>query len=304
MDNYNDNISIISLNSSRKGLLAMPQDDQVNYLNSIFENAPPDICFLPGDDKMAKLNVIRGYKQFTIPNAKDTVLLYDTSRITMKKPNVSFNSFGPMPGLDFNKMVVPQVEVFTLKPCQRVVKEFSIVSWTFDFFETAPVQPETLVESIIIFAQQLAKITRIPVLIGGEMSIDHRKLNEIVKKVSKDSQEEFLASIHPEMSENEYLPSMTKASSRNQRHLFMMNVYRCEANGANGSVEQSVGGNTSDQVVADCFIASKTLHLTEPTFLDFNEVTGRKIRMESLQKYKPTQSSMEIPVRPPKHNGG
>ncbi|XP_053397571.1 uncharacterized protein LOC123551995 [Mercenaria mercenaria] len=147
-------------------------------------------------------------------------------------------------------------------------------------------------------------ITGIPVLIGGEKSISDRKLKELVKKLSKDYQAEFLASVQPEMSENGYLPSMTKASLKPQLQLFNMKVLRCEPKGTNGSVGQLFEGTRSEQEVANCFIASKSLNLTEPTFLDMNEITRREIRMPSLRTYKPVQSLMEIPVRPPTHSGG
>ncbi|XP_045197274.2 uncharacterized protein LOC123551996 [Mercenaria mercenaria] len=299
----NDNLSIISFNSSRKGLLTLSDGQRPSYLQRLFESAEPDICFLPGDDKYANLNVIRGYGQYTIPNAEATVLLYDSNRVKMMEPKASLNSFGPLPGLDFNQMVVPQVEVSTLQPYQQVVKEFSMVSWKHDFFQTATVEVKTLVESIITFSQRLAITTGKPVLIGGEMNIDFTILNQIVNKLSNDNQEDFLSTMQSVMSEQGFLPSMTKSSLRDIRHLFMMKVFRCKSNSSNGVVK-TWDDRKSTEVVADCFIASKHLQLAEASLLDVEKVTGRQICIPLLKTHKPTQTSMEIPVRPPRHHGG
>ncbi|XP_060569456.1 uncharacterized protein LOC132727882 [Ruditapes philippinarum] len=301
----NDNLSIVSFNSSRKGLLTLSPDQRPSYLQRIFQssNAKPDICFLPGDDKYAKLNAIRGYDQFTVPNSEDTVVLFDVNRVKMEKPKVSFNSFGQLPGLDFDKLVVPQVEVSTLQPYKQVVKEFSMISWKYGYFQSTGFSVETLMESLITFSQRLAITTGKPVLIGGEMNIEYSTLMKIVKKLSTDQQEEFLANMQPVMCEQGFLPSMTKSSLRDIRHLFMMNVFQCKSTSSNGVIK-TWEDRQRTEIVPDCFIASKHLKLAEASLLDVEEVTGRQICMSLLQKHKPTQTSMEIPVRPPKHHGG
>jgi hypothetical protein len=270
----NDNLSIVSFNSSRKGLQTLSSEQRPTYLQRLFQSssAKPDICFLPGDDKYAKLNAISGYGQFTIPNSDDTVVLFDVNRVKMEKPKVSLNSFGVLPGLDFDKLVVPQVEVSTLQPYQRVVKEFSMISWKYGYFQSTGISVETLMESLITFSQRLAITTGKPVLIGGEMNIEYSSLVKIVKKLSTDQQEEFLTNMQPVMSEQGFLPSMTKSSLRDIRHLFMMNVFKCKSNSSNGVIRTWEDRQRSE-VVPDCFIASKHLKLAEASLLDVEEVT-------------------------------
>jgi hypothetical protein len=269
----NDNLSIVSFNSSRKGLLTLSPDQRPSYLQRIFQssNAKPDICFLPGDDKYAKLHAIRGYDQFTVPNSEDTVFLFDVNRVKMEKPKVNFNSFGQLPGLDFDKLVVPQVEVSTLQPYKQVVKEFSMISWKYGYFQSTGISVETLMESLITFSQRLAITTEKPVLIGGEMNIEYSTLMKIVKKLSTNQQEEFLANMQPVMSEQGFLPSMTKSSLRDIRHLFMMNVFQCKSNSSNGVIK-TWEDRQRTEIVPDCFIASKHLKLAEASLLDVEEV--------------------------------
>lgn len=303
----NDKLSIVSFNSSRKGLMTLSPGQRPSYLQRLFESAEPDICFLPGDDKYAKLNVIRGYGQFTVPHNDDTVLLYNSNRVSMKEPQVSLNAFGYLPGLDFDQLVVPQVEVTAPKPVNQIVKEFSMVSWKFDFFETASkkgLRAETLLESIITFTQRLAWTTRKPVLIGGEMKIDFNILKKIVERLSHKENDQFLAELQPILEKVGYLPSMTEASSSDLRKLFMMKVFRCQPNNSTTIVNTWEQNNNRQEVVSDCFIASKNLQLAEASLLDVEQVTGRQISMPLLQTYRPTQTHIDIPVRPPKHSGG
>ncbi|XP_060569435.1 uncharacterized protein LOC132727863 [Ruditapes philippinarum] len=302
----NDVLSILSFNSSRKGLQTLSPHIRSGYLHRIFQcpDTKPDICFLPGDDEAAKLNAIRGYGQYTLQQCEGTVFLYDVNRVQMSRPNVSLNSIGSLPGLDLDKLVVPHVKVFSLQPHQRVVKEFSMVSWKYDLFQSATVPAETLMESILIFSQRLINKTEKPIFIGGEMNIEFDTLMEIVKKISKDREMTFLKSLKPDADEQCYTPSMLKGSTTDIRHRFMMKVYRCKSNSSNDNIQAQDYRQKSDVIIPDCFIASKHLELKDASLLDIEKVPGRQISMPLLQKHKPTQTSMEIPVRPPKHHGG
>ncbi|XP_052803000.1 uncharacterized protein LOC128233386 [Mya arenaria] len=295
-----DKLSIVSFNSSRKGLNSLPDVHRSPYLQRILEASEPEICLLPGDDKTVSMNSVKGYGQYKVPSADGTVLLFDNNRVRMRSPNVSFNTFGPLPGLDMDNMVCPGVEVLSLTPSgnQSVVKEFSMVTWKYTMSTETKVKIETLAESLILFSQRLALLTGKPVLVGGELTIDHGSLKEIVGKLSKDGQEMFLSGVQPEMEKLGYLPSMAKGSLRDQRHLFMMNVFKCSS-GTNG-----LGHKRNEALVSDCFIASKALELTEAKLVDVEQVTGRQIKMEMLRKHCPTETSVHIPQRPPRHHGG
>ncbi|XP_052815576.1 uncharacterized protein LOC128242457 [Mya arenaria] len=295
-----DKLSIVSFNSSRKGLSSLPNAHRSPYLERILEASAPEICLLPGDDKAVSMNAVMGYGQYKVPSADGTVLLFDNNRVRMRSPNVSLNTFGPLPGLDMDNMVCPGVEILSLTPSvnKSVVKEFSMVTWKYTMSTETKVKIETLAESLILFSQRLALSTGKPVLVGGELSIDHGSLKEIVGRLSKDGQEKFLTGVQPEMEKHGYLPSMTKGSLRDVRHLFMMNVFKC-GSGTNGFVQKR-----NEELVSDCFIASKTLELTEAKLVDVEQVTGRQITMEMLRKHCPTETSVHIPQRPPKHHGG
>jgi hypothetical protein len=189
----------------------------------------------------------------------------------MTNPKVNLSTLGPIPGLDLNQMVVPDVEVSSLQPIKTPVKTFNMVSWRYDFFETAceRVTVEKWVEGIITFSQRLAWTTQKPVIIGGEMKVEFNMLMKIVKKLSSDSQKGFLENMQPIMGEMGYLPSMSKSSLTNVRHLFMMNVFRCDTS-KHQEIVQTWDG--TPEVVADCFIASKNLELAEATLLDVEQV--------------------------------
>lgn len=267
---YDDKLTIINFNSQKKGLYSMPPDERSTYLSSVLEKEEPGICFLPGDDKRAGLNAVRGYGQYTIPNAEDTVLLYDTNKVQMKQPGVDLNSLvGDLSGLDLNQMVCPQVVVSSLKPYTAVVKEFNIVSWAYQLFEGKSVRMETRAESIVIFSQRLSVKTGKPVIISGEMNIDAAILDSIVKTRCTEMQKLFLGAIKPDMTEAGFLPSNMKTAATEFRHLFMMKVFRCSSNTTVQTRER--------QAVADCFIASKQLDLVETTLLDVEQVSGHVI---------------------------
>jgi hypothetical protein len=175
-----------------------------------------------------------------------------------------------LPGLDLDKLVVPHVKVYTLKPYQRVVKEFSMVSWKYDLFQSATVPAETLMESILIFSQRLIDRTEKPIFIGGEMNIEFDILMKIVKKISKDREKTFLKSLKPDADEQCYTPSMLKGSTTEIRHRFMMKVYRCKSNSSNDNIQAR--DDRQSNVVPDCFIASKQLELKEASLLDIEKV--------------------------------
>lgn len=267
---YDDKLTIINFNSQKKGLYSISPDDRSTYLSSVLEQEEPGICFLPGDDKRARLNAVRGYGQFTTPNADDTVLLYDTNKVEMKQPQVNLNSLvGDLAGLDLNQMVCPQVEVSSLRPCKSVVKEFSIVSWAYKLFEERSVRMETRAESIITFAQRLSVKTEKPVIISGEMNIDSTILDRIVKTRCSEMQKLFLGEIEPDMIEAGFLPSNMKTATLEFRHLFMMKVFRCSSS--------TIIKTRERQAVADCFIASKQLDLAEAKLLHVEQVSEHSI---------------------------
>ncbi|XP_052805804.1 uncharacterized protein LOC128235109 [Mya arenaria] len=295
-----DHLSLMSFNSSRRGLCSLPTSQRSPYLEKIIVASAPDICLLPGDEKAVSMNAVKGYGQYKVQSNDGLVMLYNNTRVRINSPHVSLNSFGPLPGLDMDSMVCPGVEVLSLTPSgnKSVIKEFSMVTWKYTMVTEAKVQIETLAESLILFSQCLAWSTGKPVLVGGELTIDHGSLKQIVGKLCKEGQETFLSGVQPEMGKLGYLPSMTKGSLRDQRHLFMMNVYKCSS-GTNGFVQAR-----NEALVADCFIASKALELTQAKLVDVEQVTGRQIKLEMLRKHCPTETSVHIPQRPPRHNGG
>ncbi|KAH3738730.1 uncharacterized protein LOC127850263 [Dreissena polymorpha] len=320
-----DNLSIVSLNSARRGFESLNGRQRTPYLERILQSSTPDICFLPGDDKAIGLHAVVGYQQFLVPSADGTVLLYNHKRMSMRQPEVNVNAIGPLPGLDLCQMVCPGVEVYAPED-NRVVREFSMISWKYTLFTDCKLpEKTTLAESIIIFAQRLAWMSQKPLLIGGEMPIDHGTLQNIVRKICNDNQELFLADISPEMKEIGYLPSNIKSSLRNLRHLFMMNVFRC--NTSFTKPQKIVQTWNAGPPNADCFIASKALDLTEAQLLDVDDVIGRKIKIANTEcqsktetdvkqpthrpscttaqhEYRPTSTTMTVPARPPKHSGG
>jgi len=316
-----DKLSIISMNSARRGLSTLPGNERSSYLERILDSASPDICFLPGDDKALKMNLVIGYKQYNVPSADGTVLLYDTKRIAVEAPQFNPCSFGQLPGLDYDQMVCPSVKVFSDQPGkgERVVKEFNLITWKYSLFVENKVGPERMSESLVRFSQKVALSTQKPVLIGGEMRIDQQMLQQIVNKLCKEGDQMFLNGVEEnlDMKERGYLPSMTKASFRPVRHLFMMKVFRCSTGPLNRSAHQSVVQTWDSGFVPDCFIASKELELTEASLLDLDNVTGRHIKLETkpapkkakqqqktkerIGDYCPTQTSYVAPqtVFPP-----
>lgn len=295
----NDNLSIVSFNPTRKGLYSLSESSRLPYLQRLFEMMHPDICLLPGDDKSAKLNVIRGFGQYMTPNNDDTILLYDVNKVSMTTANVNLQSFGNLPGIDFDKIVCPKVEVSSLLPMKSVVKEFSIVTWHHTLFPNiVSLDNNILMESVLVFAQRLAMVTRLPIIIAGEINMEYRLLVNIVEKLGKENSDVYLQNIQPIMAENGYIPSITAAASRNERHKFMMKVYKCQ------KAYNSNSGNNIREFVPDCFIASKCLELKEPSILDLESVTAKHIMIEAVKSHCPTQTSMTIPVRPPRHQGG
>lgn len=278
----------------------MPSERGSKYLGDILDGAKPDICFLPGDDKSLKCSgIIRGYDQYLTSNGDSAALLFNASKVQMKSPDVNLSAFGNLAGLDVDQLVCPRVEIRAPAPISNIVKEFNLITWKYTLYTEAKVQVETLSESLILLAQRLAWQTGKGVLIGGEMTIDFSSLQKLINKLCKEGDEMFLSSIQPEMGQLGYLPSMTKASLRDQRHLFMMKVFRCSSNTGNGIV------NTWNGQVADCFIASKTLELTEASLMNVEQVIGRGIKMSCpLKQHAPTKTEMVIPPRPPRHHGG
>lgn len=272
------------------------------YLDKILNEEKADICFLPGDDQSAKLSgIVRGYGQYLSPTADGTILLYNSSKVQMKKPDVNFSVFGHLPGIDFDQMVCPQVEITTHYPERRVVKEFNLISWKYTLYSEPKTDISVLTESILLFSQRLALQTGKGVLIGGEMTIDYSLLQQIVKKVSTDQDELFMANMQPEMSQLGYLPSMTKGSFREHRHLYKMDLYRCSG----PSMNDTGSGVVKTWKQADCFIASKTLELTEAKLVNVEQVLGREISVKCpLKEHAPTKTEMVIPPRPPRHHGG
>lgn len=282
----------------------MSKEQSSNYLGHILNGAQPDICFLPGDDKCLKYSgCVNGYGQYLVPTLDGTVLLY-SSRVEVKKPDISFGTFGPLPGIDFDKMVCPQVAIRAAAPMNHIVKEFNLITWNHTLYTESKTDIGTLSESIILFAQRLSIQTGRCVLIGGEMTIEFTTLEDIVKKLSTEQKELFLSNIQPEMSQLGYLPSMTNATFRGLRHLFEMKVFRCNANEVTKSKTRI--SNVRNNNVADCFIASKELELTEAKLVDVEQATARCIKMcpPALKEHAPTKTEMVITPRPPRHSGG
>ncbi|XP_052804761.1 uncharacterized protein LOC128234536 [Mya arenaria] len=306
-----DNLSIVSFNSSRRGLNSLRTSERSPYLERIIEGSSPDICLLPGDDKAMTMNAVRGYGQYYVPSADGTVLLYDSNRIRMNEQQVNVNGFGPLPELDTYKMVLPSVQVLSLMPSndRSVVKEFSLVSWKYTMFSQSRDKTRTL-ESLIVFCQWLALSTEKAVFIGGEMAIDYDTIVKITKNLSQKGRERYVSDAQSEMVDHAFLPSMTKATVRDRRHLFEMNVYKCKSDPVLSSNEPQ----------ADCFISSKILELSEAklvdvekvcsrqckleTLVDVEKVSSKQCELETLRKICPTATTMTIPQRPPRHHGG
>ncbi|KAH3738729.1 uncharacterized protein LOC127850261 [Dreissena polymorpha] len=323
-----DNLSIVSLNSARRGFESLKETHRTPYLERILQSSTPDICFLPGDDKAIGPNAVVGYQQFPAPSGDGTVLLYNYKRMTLRQPEVDmYNVIQPLKGLDPLKLVCPIVEVYAPGE-NRVVREFSMISWKYTLFKNCREEPTSLAESIILFAQRLAQMTKRPLLIGGEMPFDHGTLQNIVKKISHDNQEQFIMDISPEMKEDGYLTSNIKSSQLSQRHLFIMKVYRCSTSFT--KPQEIVQTWNAGPPNADCFIASKALELTEAQLLDVEPVIGRKVEMINIANtdcqsntetevkqpthrtscstaqhvYRPTSTTMTVQARPPKHSNG
>lgn len=262
-----DNLMLASFNPCGEKLNALPPRDRSLYLSETLEAADTDICFLPGDDKNTGMFAVSGYKQFLAPGASGSVLLYKSDRMHMKQQNVELGAFCHLAGLDYTKLIVPYVEIFSPLPHQTIVKEFSIVAWGYDLFQNSSVRPETLVESLVAFSQNIAIATKKPVIICGEIKVRYDNLVKIVKKMSTDAQEKFLSANNPIMADYGYLPSMTKASLKEIRHLFMMKVIKCKSD----EFQQTNG--TDSRVVADCFIASKALNLCDASLVNVEKVS-------------------------------
>ncbi|XP_052804760.1 uncharacterized protein LOC128234535 [Mya arenaria] len=284
------NLSIVSFNSSRRGLNSLKTSERSTYLKSIFEGSSPDSCLLPGDDKAMSMNAVVGYGQYQVISADGTVLLYDNKRISMSEPQVSLNSFGPLPELYTYKMVCPSVQVLDGR---SVVKEFSLVSWKYTMFTESKERTRTL-ESTIVFSQRLAFSTGKPVFIGGEMAIDCETIQTITTNLSQKGKERFLSDAQSEMVEHAFLPSTTSATFRDRRHLFELKLYRCKS----GPMLSSSGSQP------DCFISSKILELSEAKLVDVEKVCSRQCKLETLRKICPTETTVTIPQRPPRHQGG
>ena len=316
-----DTLSIMSFNSSRKGLYSMSRDRGSMFMDKILNGASPDICFLPGDDKTVKYSgAVQGYCEYRTCSEDGTALLYSTKTVQMNKPQFCFDSFGVFRSLDLNKLVCPQVDV--LGPTNNIVKQFNLITWQYTLYGINEQIEQTksreerlnLTESLIMFSQRLAMQTGQGVLISGEMAIDSQSLSALVKKLCKDGQDFFLSEIQPEMAKHAYLPSMTKASFRDVRHLFMMNVFKCKSSSVfNGSV------NTWNEQMAECFIASKSLELSDASMVDVDEaIAGRHIKLCPSTKPvygpprpktdhtcpSPIKTEMKIPPRQPRHHGG
>ncbi|KAL4231512.1 hypothetical protein ACF0H5_009092 [Mactra antiquata] len=313
-----DKLSIVSLNSQRRGLQTMGGGDRPSYYQALFEKFEPGICFMPGDDKQAKLNAVVGYRQFLIPDTDGTALLYDAQKVEMKQQDTSVSSIaGGLRQFDLQEMVVPTVKVWTPAPAKTVVKEFNMVSWKFDYFQRfSEGNLTTAVESLIEFSQRLCHQTQRPILIGGEMNMIYDDLNAIVKKFNHNGKKLFLNGVEPAMSEFGYTQSMANTSLRDQRHKFMMNVIKCNPGRLNDTIKARPHYSTEN--VADCFIASKELKLDDASLLDIDSVIGRTVNVSvpretplpacgqktPMQTYRPTYTSMDLPARPPRHHGG
>ncbi|KAL4237079.1 hypothetical protein ACF0H5_005463 [Mactra antiquata] len=299
---YKDKLSIVSFNSQRKGLQSLSGTDRPSYYRELFENVQPDVCFLPGDDEYKSMVAVTGYKQYLKPESDDTVLLYDSNTVEMKQPQLSLETLtGDLPLLDVQQLVVPDVTVSSLEPYTRVVKEFNLISWRFDYlqrFNSFDGSQNRAVQSLVTFSQRLSDITRKPVLIGGELNMSFSELENIVKELSKNGHQEYLDGVQPFTSAMGYTRPISNTALRDQRHLFMMDVIKCSHSGLNGIVK-----TWDSTMVADCFIASKQLQLAEAKLVDIEKVIGRKVCVP-LTTYRPTQTHIDIPVRPPRHHGG
>lgn len=296
-----DSLSIVSMNSSRKGLFSLPPSHRTKYLQDILNNAEPEICFLPGDKGETRKDVVIGYQQYMTETNNASVILFKNQRIQMKNPKFNLNSIGPLPGISYEDIVCPFVEVETLAPNPKsVIKQFSAISWHYQMLEYAVSQGKQtqMSESLVIFAQRVALTTGNPVLICGEFPITFNEIMKIIREQNKFHKTGFLEDFQQHLGPQGFLPSMTNGATRELRHKFELEVFRCKA------FEKKVSLKEEEVQVPDFFLASKELELKEPSLINFEHLTGRKVQMKALQKYCPTKTHMDIPVRPPRHHGG
>lgn len=296
-----DALSIVSMNSSRKGLLSLSPSNRTSYLQNILENAEPDLCFLPGDKGETGKDVVIGYQQYMSPTNRETVLLYKAERIKMSSPSFSFNSFGELPLVSYENILCPLVNVETLAPNPKhVIKQFSAISWHYQMCDIAlsKGQQMKMSESLVILARMVAMTTRQPVLVCGEFPVSFNEVMNIVKEQTKQNRADFLQGWQEELGPHGYLPSMTNGATRDMRHRFELKGFRCKA------LEKNVNIRAEEASIPDFFLASKELELKEPSLMNVEKLTGRKVQMKALLNHCPTRTEMKIPVREPRHHGG
>jgi len=291
-----DTVTIVSMNSARMD--SLPKHARGGYLNQLLNGIQPDIGVLPGDNPELGNNVLPEDKYGQHKTQEhNTLLLFDVNRICMDKQEQNRNVFNDLMGLDQLQLAWPEVTVSTPKPCQTVVKTFSLVAIPHTLFEVDNSRNnELLLVNLITLSQRLAIVNGTPVLIAGEIRLPMQAIRNIISKQNQSTQEAFLKGAHQYFKQFNFLPSMTKGSTRDKQQLFKMEPIQCRR-------KDSVVKTWSPEH-ADCFIASKALEMTEPKGINVGETLGQQVQMKAIRESCVTKTEMHIPVRPPKHHGG
>ena len=293
-----DRLNIVSMNSSgRKG--SHYQNFRKPILEQIIGDEEPDIMVLPGDQLDMRSKILSEYKQATVEHNNDTVLLYDTKRLRLKSPGAS--GFLPslvIPEVDNNKMAYPLVDILAPQPTQHVVKEFQIVTWHYELTQNTSQELYRFALRYVWLAQYLAFVSGVEVLITGDFNLPLGTLQELLDQHNKLIQGD-INNVKPFFREMGFLDEMTDNVFRPGRRLRQLKPVKCKAR-----------PNISEN---EYFVASKEMQLCKTETLEKFEQPVRRASISIcnaqspvVQSYcpAPTRTQMNIPSRPPRHNGG
>lgn len=289
MGRNTDFLRILSMNASgRDGVIS--KDFRNANLRDIVENERPDIMFLPGDNTDPDTLTQTSYQQLLDPAHNETVLLYDSTRLTVQP--TPFKSMS----CDVDKVLAQMVDVFSPAPTNSVVKKFICVSWHWKL--TVERGSQVLYENgrqIMLLAQYLALKTETEVLIGGDFNLPMDAIRALVTDHNNVIQN-GIDNVKPMFEELGYLDCMTENIHRPGRRLRQLKIHTCK----------------SQEKVTDTgfFVASKEMQLMETTQINLETMTkwGPQLNTIGRPTYCPvpsyTKTQMYIPSRPPKHHGG
>jgi hypothetical protein len=288
-----DRLQIVSMNASgRKGRQFM--DYRKSYLDDIIGNNEPDVIFLPGDEPDMSSSALTDYRQAQVAHNNDTVLLYDSKRLRLKTPD--WYGFIPslvVPGIDIDKLMYPLVDILSPPPTQYAVKQFHCISWHWELTQTTTDARYKFAWRYVWLAQYLAWSSGVEVLIGGDFNLPVEQIEKLLTDHNK-LVEQSIDDVKPFFQEMGYMDCMTETAYRPGRRLRQLKLHKSKTL-----------STTQD---ADYFVASKEMQLFKTEMIANSKLPGRCTTMTmtkpAAMEYRATKTEMNIPNRPPRHNGG